>query len=70
MEHIVYFTLNFDPPPENENLPHGAKKGDKLTMVNVSVIWWDWRGRMRKEYEYGRIGWANLTTEPWDTAKW
>lgn len=66
MEHLVRFKLAQDPPPGAEgNLPPGAKKGDVLGMINISVIWWTKDGKMTQEFEYGRITWKDFKTDPW-----
>ena len=67
MEHLVRFKLaDHLPPGAAEHLPAGAKMGDTLGMINVSIIWWTKDGTMTKEMEYGRITWKEFTTSPWD----
>ena len=69
MEHVVWAQLAVDPPPGGEeNLPPGAKKGTKIGMINISVIWWNEEGKMLREFEYGRLTPAKFITEPWGDA--
>lgn len=67
MEHLVRFKLKTElPPGAAEHLPAGAKKGDSLGMINVSIIWWTKDGTMTQEWEYGRIAWKEFSTDPWN----
>ncbi|KAF7502196.1 hypothetical protein GJ744_006753 [Endocarpon pusillum] len=67
MEDVVRFKLAQDPPPgAKENLPPGSKKGDVVSMIIISVIWWTEDGKMTQEFEYGRPTWKAFTTDPWD----
>lgn len=70
MEHAVSFKLAHDPPPQAvDNLPPGAKKGDPVGMINISVLWWDANGNVTREFEYGRLTWKDFDVRQWDQAK-
>ena len=67
LEHWVEFTLKQDPPPESaKHLPQGAKAGDKLGMINIAVLWWDWTGKITREFEYGRLTWDGFDLAEFD----
>ena len=72
LEHVVFFKLIKDvPPPALDNLPVGAKPGDVVGMINISVLYWDHQGKITKELEYGRLTWKNFDVGEFDvhTAK-
>jgi hypothetical protein len=70
LEHVVSFKLKYDPPPEAaDNLPRGAKAGDKVGMVNLSVLWWNEAGKITREFEYGRLTWKDFDIGVFDGAK-
>ena len=67
LEHVVWFKLAIDPPPEAvPNLPPGAKKGDTVGMINLGVLWWDAEGKIKKELVYGRLTWDKFDLAPFD----
>ena len=68
LEHVVLFQLITDPPESAKpNLPEGAKSGDHVGMVNLSVLYWDEEGKMSREYEYGRLTWKDFDHTAFDT---
>ena len=67
LEHLVLFTLLKDVPPgTKEHMPEGAKPGDKLGMINVSILWWGEDGIIEKELEYGRFTWKDFDLDKFD----
>lgn len=67
LEHLVLFTLKGDVTPEQEeHMPPNTKAGDKLGMINVSVLWWGENGIITKELEYGRITWKDFDLGKFD----
>lgn len=70
MENLVSFKLKSDPPPgAADNLPPGAKAGDTVQMIMLSVIWWNEDGKIQKEIEYGRLTWPGFTLDAYDKAQ-
>ena len=47
-------------------MPPNTKAGDKLGMINVSVLWWGETGLIEKELEYGRITWKDFDLSKFD----
>lgn len=72
MENFLEFTLTMDPPPEPaKNLPPGAKAGDRVGMIMLSVVWWTLDGKIANELEYGRLTWDGFNVDefrPWEGA--
>ncbi|KAG8529676.1 uncharacterized protein KY384_005157 [Bacidia gigantensis] len=69
MEVITTFELAIDAPPgSEEKLPVGAKKGDTVTMVVNTTIFWGEGGKILKELEYGRLAWKDFDIGEWDRA--
>ncbi|KAL2067233.1 hypothetical protein VTL71DRAFT_1657 [Oculimacula yallundae] len=67
MEHVVWFTLKIDPPKEAEiHIGTGLKKGDHAGMVNIAVLWWNEKGNICKELEYGRMTWPGFDVKDFD----
>ncbi|MDI1491221.1 MAG: hypothetical protein OHK93_002428 [Ramalina farinacea] len=67
LEHLVLFTLKGDVSPEQEeHMPPNTKAGDKLGMINVSILWWGATGLIEKELEYGRITWKDFDLGKFD----
>lgn len=65
MENLVSFKLTSDPSPgAADNLPPGAKAGDTVQMIMLSVLWWNADEKIIKELEYGRLVWENFTLDP------
>jgi hypothetical protein len=61
MENAIRFTLKIDPPEEAKaGLPAGIKKGDSSGMIMLSAIWWNEKGKVIRELEYGRLLWPNF----------
>lgn len=67
LEHAVKFQLAIDPPPPAApNLPRGAKAGDTVGMINISVLYWNEHGKVTRELEYGRLTWDNFSVGQFD----
>lgn len=67
LEHVVLFKLVKDVPDgAKDNLPVGAKPGDIVGMINISVLYWDDKGKISKELEYGRLTWKNFDYTDFD----
>jgi hypothetical protein len=67
LEHAVKFKLTSNPPPQAaRNLPPGAKAGDTVGMINISVLYWDEQGKVSRELEYGRLTWENFSVGEFD----
>lgn len=67
MEHLVDFKLAIDPPPDAaKNLLPGAKTGDPVGMINVAVLWWNEKGKIKRELEYGRLTWDQFDADVFD----
>ena len=47
-------------------MPPNTKAGDKLGMINVSILWWGETGLIEKELEYGRITWKDFDLGKFD----
>ncbi|KAG8528551.1 uncharacterized protein KY384_007469 [Bacidia gigantensis] len=70
MENAISFRLTADPPPgPDKNLPPGAKAGDMVGMIMLSVLWWNNEGKVNRELEYGRLTWDTFDLSAWDRAK-
>lgn len=67
LEHVVWFKLISDPPPPSiPHLPVGAKPGDTVGMINLSVLFWDEDGLISREFEYGRLTWKDFNVTQFD----
>jgi hypothetical protein len=70
MECTVNFRLIADPPPSAaEHLPAGAKAGDMVHMLNLSVLWWGKNGKVTRQFEYGRLVWSDFNIGDWDETR-
>lgn len=70
MEHVTYFSLAADPPPEAaQHLPPGAKGGDRLSLIDIDVVWWNEHGHVTRELVYGRLTWKDFNIGEFDEAK-
>ena len=58
--------VNDAPPGSEDTLPPGAKKGDMVTMIVNTTIWWAKGGKVARELEYGRFAWKGFTLDDWD----
>lgn len=70
MENLVSFKLTSDPPPgAADNLPPGAKAGDTVKMIMLSVLWWNEEEKIVRELEYGRLTWPGFSLDVFDKPK-
>lgn len=66
-EHVTLMELNIDPSPElRDKFPEGAKAGDTVGIVNLCTLWWDERGLISQEFEYGGLTWKGFSLSQWD----
>lgn len=67
LEHVTLMELNVDPSPEmRDKFPEGSKAGDTVGIVNLSTLWWDARGLISREFEYGGLTWKGFSLDQWD----
>ena len=65
VEDLVEFRLTVDPPPAvAPTLPPGAKAGDHVAMIVLSTFWWNGKGKVTRELQYGRLVWEDFSLEP------
>lgn len=70
LEHLTEVTLAADPPPgAAELLPPGAKKGDRVGMVDLDVTWWTEDGKLSRQLVYGRMAWPSFDPSQFDPPK-
>lgn len=61
LENVLLFTLAVDPPDGAKTyLPPGIKKGDSASMIRTSLIWWDEKGLVKRDLEYGQLTWPEF----------
>ena len=60
LEYVVHMELTSSHPLKvRAHLPVGAKAGDEVGFINLSVLWWNGEGKIDRELEYGRFPWKD-----------
>lgn len=62
MENMISFRMKETPSPQAAvNLPKGIKAGETAGMIMLTALWWNEKGDIVHELEYGRLLWDNFT---------